>query len=321
MRRYARTGAVLCLTVILLVCAGLAEEPVRDPSAWPVLNEEGFLNEGEFVYEDAEGGLWRYCSTTLWIEIHRRDQEKPKERWYEAEIRVREGTETFSMLSWSEKKRWTSLNYPYKIARKHRSVFAVNSDFAHLRINQKKKPGILLRSGEVVSRKTTVKQNSGYPNLDTLALLPDGDMRVFWSNELTPEEYVEMGAVDVLAFGPWLIRDGEVNTEAISKLGNEKAQRTAIGMVEPGHYFCLVTEGRTAESKGTNLVFVTEKMQALGCVNAINLDGGQSSAMVFMGTQINLVRNAKGYRASARKTAEILAIGTSFLCAEPNDPF
>ena len=82
-----------------------------------------------------------------------------------------------------------------------------------------------------------------------------------------------------------------------------------------------MTEGRTKESKGTTLSFVAEKMQAMGCTMAFNLDGGQSSAMVFLGKQINLVRNKKGLRASARKTAEILAIGTSPACAEENDPF
>ena len=308
--------------MILLVCAaGYAGEPETDPSAWPPLTEEGFLSEGEFLFEDEEAGLWRYCSPTLKIEINRRDQEKPKERWYEAEIWVAEGADGFAMLPWSTTKRWTSLNYPYKIARKHRSVFALNSDFAHLRINKKQRPGILLRGGEVVSNRTKAKMNSGFPNLDTLAILPDGDLQVFWSNELKPEDYTAMGAADVLSFGPWLIRDGEVNTAAIKKLGGERAQRTAVGIVEKRHYFCLVTEGRTKESKGTNLAFVAEKMQALGCVSAINLDGGQSSAMVFMGRQINLVRTKQGYRASARKTAEILAIGTSELCAAADDPF
>lgn len=319
--RAALRRICLCVMILLICTAGIAEDPVADPAAWPPLNEEGFLSEGEFVYADEEAGLWRYCSPTLWVEIHRRDQTKPVERWYEAEIRLAEGADGFAMKAWSETKRWTSLNYPYKIARKYQSVFAINGDFAHLRINQRQRPGILLRDGKVVSTRTKAKKNSGFPNLDTLAILPDGDLQVFWSNEKKPEEYEAMGALDVLSFGPWLIRDGEVNEAAIKKLGREKAQRTAVGMVERGHYFCLVTEGRTKESKGTDLAFVTEKMQALGCVNAINLDGGQSGAMIFMGRQINLVRNQKGYRASARKAAEILAIGTSALCAPPDDPF
>ena len=306
----------LCLLAVLLLLGGAA----LGEGEFPPLNADGFLNEGEFVFVDEEAGVWRYCSPTLWVEIYRREQEKPKERWYEAEIRLAEGAPGFSMLPWSDSKRWTLLNYPYKIARRHRSVFAVNSDFAHLRLSKKQRAGILLREGKVVYSHTK-QRNAGFPNLDNLALFADGGMEAFWSNEHTAEQYVEMGAADVLSFGPWLIRDGELNSAAIRKLGSERAQRTAVGLIGPRHYAALVTEGRTKESKGTTLGFVAEKMQAMGCTMAFNLDGGQSSAMVFLGKQINLVRNKKGLRASARKTAEILAIGTSPACAEENDPF
>ena len=199
-------------------------------------------------------------------------------------------------------------------------MFAVNSDFAHLRLSKKQRAGILLRGGEIVYSHTN-QPNRGFPNLDTLALYPDGGMEVYTSNEKTAKEYVEMGAADVLSFGPWLIRDGEINTKAIKKLGGERAQRTAVGMAEKGHYFVIVTEGRKKDAKGTELSFVAEKMKDLGCTLAINLDGGQSSAMVFMGRQINSVINKKGYRASARKAAEILAIGTSGMCAGEDYPF
>ena len=309
-----RLAAVLLAALTLWTCAAALGED------FPPLNAAGFLDEGEFVFSDEEAGIWRYCSDSLWVEITRREQEKPKERWYEAEIRLREGAEGFRMIPWRETKRWTSLNYPYKIARQARSVFAVNSDFAHLRLSQKRVAGILLRGGEIVNTHTTSKKKI-FPNLDTLALFADGDMRLFDANAHKAQEYVEMGAVDVLAFGPWLIRDGEINTADIKAIGRELCQRTAVGMAERGHYFVIVSEGRIAESKGTDLAFIAEKMKDLGCTLAINLDGGQSSAMIFMGRQINLVKNKKGNRASARKAAEILAIGTSDLCLTEDDAF
>ena len=290
-----------------------------EPGAFPPLNEAGFLDEGEFVYIDDEAGVWRYCSPTLRVEIFRRTQARPKLVWYEAEIFAGEG-ERFDMLPWSESNRWTDLNYPYKIARRHQTVFALNSDFAHLRLAKRMIAGILIRDGEVVYRRTN-SRNRSFPNYDTLALMPDGDMRVFWSNELNPQQYLDMGADDVLAFGPWLIRDGELNTAALRKFGTGSAQRTAIGMAEPGHYFAIVTEGRNSRSRGTSIRFCGERLLELGCTLAFNLDGGQSSAMVFMGHQICLVTNSAGRRASARKTAEILGIGTSALVAGMDDPF
>ncbi len=315
-----KTAFIMITLTLLLAAAVVSAESVEvEKGAFPPLNEKGFLDEGEFVYEDDEAGVWRYCSTTLKVEIYRRTQAKPRLVWYEAEIWAAEG-EIFRMLPWSETKRWKDLNYPYKIAREHKTVFALNSDFAHLRLSKKMIAGILIRDGQIVYSHTK-KKNRDFPNCDTLALMPDGDMRVYWSNELKPAEYVEMGALDVLAFGPWLIRDGELNTAALKKYGNGSAQRTGIGMIERGHYAAVMSEGRNKRSIGSSIRFIAERLHEMGCTVAFNLDGGQSASMVFMGKQICLVTNSKGYRASARKTAEILGIGQSDACADPDDPF
>ena len=60
--------------------------------AFPALNEAGFLDSGEFIWEDAENGIWRYASQTLRIEIIRREQAKPARVWYEAEVFCAEGS-------------------------------------------------------------------------------------------------------------------------------------------------------------------------------------------------------------------------------------
>lgn len=335
-------AALICL--FLLMPAALAEEPLAEepdldaeiealpvssdstqeqaetePGAFPPLNAQGFLDEGEFVYEDEDAGVWRYCSASLRVEIFRRTQTKPKLVWYEAEIFAGEG-ERFDMLSWSETKYWTDLNYPYKIARRHQTVFAVNADFAHLRLSKRMTAGILIRNGQIVYSRTN-SRNRSFPNYDTLVLMPDGDMQVCWSNEHTAQDYINMGADDVLAFGPWLIRDGELNETALKKFGTGSAPRTAIGMAERGHYFAIMTEGRNDRSRGSSIRFCAERLYDLGCTLAFNLDGGQSSAMIFMGRQICLVTNGSGRRASARKAAEIIGIGTSELTADMDDPF
>ena len=304
----------MLLTLLALFGAAVAE------GEFPELNAEGFLDEGEFVYENEEEGVWRYVSSTLKVEIIRREQtEKPKQRWYEAEIWSREG-DVFSMIANNPEKRMKSQEYPYKIARKNRTVFAINSDFAQLRMTQKKRMGIIIRDGEILSERTVAKNKGTFPNLDTLALFPDGDMQVFWSDEKKPEEYLEMGATDVLAFGPWLIRDGELNEAGLKKYGTSAAQRTAIGMVEKGHYFAMMLEGRLNDAKGAGVSFLAEKLLEKGCQVAFNLDGGQTSTMVFMGRQICDI-STKKTNVSSRKTAEILGIGTSELVRTPDDPW
>ena len=325
-----------CLAALLLISLCLSsamaeetetvdlDEPAETPvmtaaDGFPLLNAEGFLDEGEFVFADEENGVWRYCSQTLRIEINRRTQAKPKLVWYEAEIWAAEG-EVFRMLPWDASDRWKKLNYPYQIARRHRTVFALNSDFAHLRISKRMVVGIVIRDGEIVSSRTN-KKNKAFPNYDTLVLMPDGDMRVYWSNELKAKDYAEMCAADVLAFGPYMIRDGELNRTALKKFATGSAPRTAVGMAEKGHYFAIVTEGRNKRSNGCSVKFCGERLLELGCTLAFNLDGGQSSAMVFMGRQLNLITNDYGNKASARKAAEILGIGTSETVAAEEDPF
>ena len=306
---------LLCMLLFMIClspCAAVADEP------FPELNEEGFLDEGEFVHFDSTNGVWRYASPTLRVEILRRTSTKPKRIWYEAEIFSRDG-EIFRAIPYSEEKRMTSLAYPYRIARKHQTVFAINGDFSHLRISKKAKPGILLRNGEIVSSNTGKRNRSQFPPLDTLAILPDGDMQVFWSDELEAEAYQEMGAVDVLSFGPFMIRDGERNTAALKKYGTGSAQRTGIGMVEKGHYWAVMVEGRHNQSRGASIAFVADILMEKGCTQALNLDGGQSSCMVFMGYQICKVVNTSGNVSSARRAAEILGIGVSDMVAQDGE--
>lgn len=304
---------LLCLTLSLVMIHAVADEP------FPELNADGFLDEGEFVCFDSEKGIWRYASSTLRVEIQRFTSAKPKRIWYEAEVFSQEG-EIFRAIPYDESKWMTNLAYPFRNARKNQTVLAINGDFSHLRISKKARPGILIRDGEIVSERTGPRNRSQFPNLDTMAILPDGDMQVFWSDELEPEDYLAMGAVDVISFGPYLIRDGELNSKALKRYGTGSAQRTAIGMVEKGHYVAIMVEGRHKKSIGSSIAFVAERLLERGCTSAINLDGGQSSAIVFMGYQICKVVNTSGHVASARRAAEILGIGTSQLVADNDEP-
>lgn len=320
--KYGKAWFAFAFVLALMLSFAAAEEPAdiqEEPGAWPATNEAGFLDSGEFVFEDPENGVWRYCSETLKVEIFRKTEQDPvKLVWYEAEVWSRK--ETFGFVTWLPGNHFTKGNYPSKVCSKNGAVLAINGDYASNRYKYRSKKdarnkiGILLRDGEIYSTWTRESGNTAFPNLDTLAIYPDGNMEVHDSNELTAEEYQERGAVDVLAFGPWLIRDGEVNPN-LMKFNIHCEPRTAIGMIEPGHYIAFVAEGRHRKSIGITLHYMTEKLQALGCPLAFNLDGGRTSCIVFMGKQLNTVgdynnpnenKNRKG-----RAEPEFLAIGTS----------
>ena len=312
----------LVLLALLLAVSGFAFADGAD-GAFPELNDDGFLDHGEFVFEDAENGIWRYASSTLWIEIYRFEQKKPARVWYEAEIRCAPDAENggprmvpYDPDNWMKKKA-----YPYKLTRKTGTVLAITNDYAQLRLEQRKAyPGIIIRSGVVYGSRTRAKNSKGFPNLDCLAIWPDGDMKVFYSDEKTAEEYLADGAVDVLSFGPILIRDGELNEEGLNKYGTSKAERVAVGMVEKGHYYFMMLEGRVKRSNGDSIRFLAEKLLEKGCVIGFNLDGGQTAGIVFMGHQLCRIKDGtKNY--SSRMTCDVLGVGHSELLPDETDPW
>ena len=315
------TRKLLCVLLILLAAAVSCCEAEEEQGNFPALNDAGFLDSGEFVWEDPDNGVWRYASSTLRIEIFRREQKKPARVWYEAEVFCAPGSTGPRMIA-EDPEHWKNkTEYPYKIARKNGTVLAISNDYAQLRLQQKKsRPGIIIRDGTIYSSKTRARNSKGFPNLDCLAIWPDGDMKVFYSDEKTAEEYLEEGAADVLAFGPTLIRDGELNEEGLKKYATSHAQRTAVGMVEKGHYFFMMLEGRINRSKGDGIRFLAEKLLDRGCTLGFNLDGGQTSCIVFMGHQLCKMTNARK-NLSSRRTSDILGVGTSDLLPALSDPW
>lgn len=299
---------LLCLlATLLLVCSTCLAE-----GEFPALNAEGFLDEGEFVYANEEEGVWRYASQDLKIEIIRYSEEEPiKVRWYEAEVWSK-GDEVWRLFTNEEGKHMSTNSWPYIVAQKNQAVLAISTDFAQYRYPKRDNSvGIIIRNGKVFSQKTRKSTYKGFPNLDVLALYPDGRMEVYDSDEKTADEYLAMGVTTTLAFGPYLIRDGVLNTEGLAHLSQSRNPRAAIGMVEPGHTFAMMLEGRCAESKGGTVDFLAEKMLARGCTTAFNLDGGETACILFMGEQLNIVGGASNKAGNARRTTELLGIGVS----------
>jgi hypothetical protein len=93
---------------------------------------------------------------------------------------------------------------------------------------------------------------------------------------------------------PTLVKSGEANVtynEEVmwgSGVGLSNGDpRTAVGYTEDNHLIMLVADGRQATSTGVSLTELAEIMIDLGCVEAMNLDGGGSSQMAVPGEYIN----------------------------------
>lgn len=103
---------------------------------------------------------------------------------------------------------------------------------------------------------------------------------------------------------------GEITVTAEDEVGKAMADnpRTAIGVLEPGHYVLIVSDGRTRESDGLTLLQLAEFMQSLGVTVGYNLDGGGSSTMVFMGEVVNNP-TTNGRKITERSVSDIVYIG------------
>jgi hypothetical protein len=95
-----------------------------------------------------------------------------------------------------------------------------------------------------------------------------------------------------VAGGPVLIQDGQIkisNNEEQRFAGkqiNDKHPRTAMGYTTDGHIIVMVVEGRNPGiAEGANLIQLAQLMQSVGCVEALNLDGGGSSTMLVNGKE------------------------------------
>ena len=282
----------------------------------PELDKSGYLLTGEYVYENDEDGLWFYASPTLVVRVDRFDQTEPKKlTWYEAQIFCDTEEERVGSILYNEEDPTKKHVQAELIAREKQVVFGMNTDYYTYRIGRNAIVGMIIRNRRVLYDRVPEANRSQFPNLDTLAMLEDGNWAVFQSDELTADEYLEMGAIDVYAFGPYLIRDGELNPFVDAMYNGKTDQpRCAIGIIEPGHYYAMMVEGRIRNSVGMSVPEMRDHMQEKGCLQAFNLDGGQTAVFTFMGRQISKI-GAWDNNTKPRATTELIGIGHSDLIA------
>ena len=98
------------------------------------------------------------------------------------------------------------------------------------------------------------------------------------------------GVNHIISGGPYLVKNGEVyvdiNEQKLASIGGRNP-RTAIGYTKDNNLIMLTADGREGESIGLTLTELANIMKSLGCVNAMNLDGGGSTVMFIKGQVVN----------------------------------
>lgn len=103
--------------------------------------------------------------------------------------------------------------------------------------------------------------------------------------------------------GPVLVQNGEIrisNNEEIKFAGkaiDDKHPRTAMGYTRDNKLIILVIEGRNPGiAEGATLKQEAQMLRDLGCLEALNLDGGGSSCMLVNGKETIKVSDSGGQR-------------------------
>jgi exopolysaccharide biosynthesis protein len=104
--------------------------------------------------------------------------------------------------------------------------------------------------------------------------------------------------------GPVLLQNGNIkitNEEELKFTGkaiNDKHPRTCMGYTYDGNLIIMVIQGRfPGIAEGATLTQEAQLLKELGCVEALNLDGGGSSCMLINGKETIVPSDAAGERA------------------------
>ena len=270
-----------------------------------------FRQEGEpaeVVVSDYDQGHWEYRSDILSVIIDRvltREKENHPYCKYVAHVRMREVNSFRSGVS-ARYDIAMAIESPWRLARNYRAVLAVTGDnINNADISFK---GILIRSGILYA------DNGGD---DTMVIGDDMTMRVYHRREVLGLDLLDSGVLASYSFGPILVENGQVNPNAGKHRVFKENPRCGVGMVEPGHFVVIVSDGRDPDrAYGYTLQEFAQVFANEGVQIAYNLDGGSSAAMVFMGEAVN--RHTVGGK--QRSWADCLMWGYSRLVPSPTDP-
>ncbi|WP_048801249.1 phosphodiester glycosidase family protein [Streptococcus constellatus] len=184
-------------------------------------------------------------------------------------------------------------------AANNNAILAINGDFYGANTT-----GYVIRNGVVY--RNTVREDASNGDL---AIYKDGSFGIVYENDVSAEDLVKNGVVNLLAFGPTLVNNGKITVSSNSEVGQSMASnpRTAIGIIDKTHYVIVVSDGRTSESQGLSLYQLAQVMKSYGVKTAYNLDGGGSSTLYFNRKVVN--KPTTNGTISERAVSDIVYIG------------
>ena len=119
------------------------------------------------------------------------------------------------------------------------------------------------------------------------------DLTTIYKRSDKPVKFSKWKVQTAIGGGPVLVQDGEIkisNDEERKFAGRaafNREPRTAVGYTKDQKIIIWVCEGRSDSAAGLTLLQEAKILKDLGCVEALNLDGGGSSCMLINGKETN----------------------------------
>jgi len=266
-----------------------------------VLADDGFLFSDcrEAVVENNfDQGPWYYHSADLAMTVYR--HEAYHSVYVLADIQSN-GALFYSGFAEGDLSKRTA-EMPSRMARRYSAVLGITGDYLQVESNPK---GAMIRDGVVY-----YDEDTG----DTLAVLPDGNLKAYPAGTVRAQELLDMGVRDSFAFGPILVLDGAAYEPALTHRLAVENRRTCLAQISAGHHLAVAT----------NTAFTNAQMQEifleLGVEMAYSLDGGHSTAMIFMGEQLNRQPYLQRLQLQQRALGDMVFLGKSDLSPAIGDP-
>jgi len=186
------------------------------------------------------------------------------------------------------------------MARRVNAVLAINGDYFYFTHH-----GYILRQGQLF-----LDDLRG--DRDVLLIDEDGDFHIV-RNPFTGQVGQTINGKQVVQaffFGPVLVENGKMVRDMDLRYdmrAEERRQRMCIAQVGPLEYKCICCGPPARGNSGMNLTEFARLVYSLGVETAYNLDGGDSTMLIFNGQKINDPKSP-----DTRDIADIIYFASAF---------
>lgn len=171
------------------------------------------------------------------------------------------------------------------MATRAKAVLATNSDYFSFFDD-----GFLIRQGSLYRNLPNAKR-------DVLLIDKKGDFHILLkADAVSVAPYLTGDIANSFNFGPALVIDGQVVTKFVDEnnAALQGRQRMCLAQVQKGklEYLCIACAGPKKENSGMTLEQFAAFVHSLGVDNAYNMDGGNSTQLIFRNDYVNKIHQS-----------------------------